>query len=361
MRRASYDKLFFYVVLILLLFGLFIFSSAALGRLENGAKDYWLIVSKQAVIGLVLGIAVLQMTSRINYKNWQRWSLSIFILSIVATLLVFVPGFGVDTLGAKRWIDLGVVSFQPSEFLKFGFVIYFAYWLWSRGETITRFKDGFLPAMFIMAVPTVILLSQPDTGTLLSILIAGLSMFFVAGGRFRHLLFLTVIAAVGIGVIIFTRPYALDRVRTFIDPSADPLGSGYQIRQALIAIGSGQLSGRGFGQSIQKFSFLPEPLGDAVFAVAAEEFGFLGSIFIVFMFLAFTLRGLRISGRAPDQFSRLLALGIVILISSQSFINIAAMLGVLPLTGVPLLFVSHGGSALLFALAEVGVVLNISK
>jgi len=215
--------------------------------------------------------------------------------------------------------------------------------------------------MFIMAVPTVILLSQPDTGTLLSILIAGLSMFFVAGGRFRHLLFLTVIAAVGIGVIIFTRPYALDRVRTFIDPSADPLGSGYQIRQALIAIGSGQLSGRGFGQSIQKFSFLPEPLGDAVFAVAAEEFGFLGSIFIVFMFLAFTLRGLRISGRAPDQFSRLLALGIVILISSQSFINIAAMLGVLPLTGVPLLFVSHGGSALLFALAEVGVVLNISK
>lgn len=361
MATRTYDKLFFGIVLILVFVGLFIFSSASLGIFEEGINNYLSVVLKQIVLGLLFGMASLYATSLIYYKNWQKWAGHIFLASIFVTLLVFVPKIGVNTLGASRWIDLGIISFQPAEFLKLGFVVYFASWLAGRKELIFRFKEGFLPAMLIIAIPAVILLNQPDTGTLLSILSAGIAMFFVAGGRWQHLSLLSILIIVGLAIMIFLRPYAMARITTFLDPSSDPLGAGYQIRQALIAIGSGQFSGRGFGQSIQKFDFLPEPLGDAIFAVAAEEFGFIGSSFLVLLFLALALRGFRISARSPDQFSRLLSLGIVILISSQSFINIGAMLGILPLTGVPLLFISHGGTALLFALMEIGIVLNISK
>jgi cell division protein FtsW len=361
MRTRTYDKFFFGIVLILVFVGLFIFTSASLGIFEEGVSNYLSVVVKQIVLGLMLGMTAMYGMSLVYYKEWQKYAGHIFLASIALTLLVFVPKIGVNTLGASRWLNLGFISFQPSEFLKLGFVIYFASWLASKKDAVTRFKDGFLPAMLILAIPAIILLKQPDMGTLLCILLAGISMFFVAGGRWKHLALLALSAVVGLVIIVSVRPYAMARITTFIDPQSDPLGAGYQIRQALIAVGSGQIFGRGFGQSIQKFNFLPEPLGDAIFAVAAEEFGFVGSTLIVLLFLAFTLRGLRISARAPDQFSRLLSLGIVILISSQSFINIGAMLGILPLTGVPLLFISHGGTALLFSLIEVGLILNISK
>ncbi len=360
-RRSSYDQLFFAIVLILVLGGLFIFASASLGLFEEGVTSYLSVIGKQLIFGLVLGLAAMYAISNIYYKEWQKYSLQLFIASIFLTLLVFVPKIGIVTLGARRWIDLRILSFQPSEFLKLGFVVYFASWLSARKESLGSFKRGFLPAMTILAVPALILLAQPDNGTLICILAAGVSMFFVAGGKLEHLAVLLVTLVLGVTVVVFVRPYAMARIKIFLDPQSDPLGAGYQIRQALIAVGSGRVAGRGFGQSIQKFNFLPEPLGDAIFAVAAEEFGFIGSVIIVLLFLAFTLRGLRISARAPDQFSRLLSLGIVILIASQSFINIAAMLGIVPLTGVPLLFVSHGGTALLFSLIEVGLVLNISK
>ena len=360
-ERNNYDKLFFAIVLILVFSGLFIFASASLGIFEEGVTSYLQVIGKQIFFGLILGLAALFATSKIYYKDWQRLAAPLFFISILATLLVFVPKIGIASLGARRWIDLRFISFQPSEFMKLGFVIYFASWLSAKKESITDFKKGFLPAMLILMIPSAILLSQPDFGTLICILTAGISMFFVAGGRFKHLALLAIVGALGFLLMIYTRPYAMSRIKVFMDPQSDPLGAGYQIRQALIAVGSGKTFGRGFGQSIQKFNFLPEPLGDAIFAVAAEEFGFVGSTLLVILFLAFTLRGLRISARSPEQFSRLLSLGIVILIASQSFINIAAMLGIVPLTGVPLLFVSHGGTALLFSLMEVGIVLNISK
>ena len=361
MRSKLYDRLFLGIVLILVVCGLLIFSSASLGIFEDGVQNYMFVVGKQILFGLIFGIIAMYIASNIYYKDWQRYSLLIFITSIFLTLLVFVPRIGIDTLGARRWVDFRFISFQPSELLKLGFVIYFASWLSSKREDIMRFKEGFLFAMLLLSIPALILLSQPDTGTLLCILIAGMVMFFVAGGKLQHLFLLGLVATIGLGVVIYFKPYAMARITTFIDPQADPLGAGYQIRQALIAVGSGRITGRGFGQSIQKFNFLPEPLGDAIYAVLAEEFGFAGSVFIVLLFLAFTLRGLRISSHAPDQFSRLLVLGIVILISGQSFINIAAMLGILPLTGVPLLFISHGGTALLVALTEVGIILNVSR
>ena len=186
-------------------------------------------------------------------------------------------------------------------------------------------------------------------------------MFLVAGGKWKHIGLIIAIALVGVIFLAWTRPYVLDRFTTFLDPERDPQGSSYQIQQSLIAIGSGGVTGRGFGQSIQKFKYLPEPIGDSIFAVLGEEFGFIGTIIIVSMFVFFGLRGFFLGARAPDYFGRLVITGVIVTIVSQSFLNISAMLGLLPLTGIPLLFISHGGTALMFALVEVGLVLNISR
>jgi cell division protein FtsW len=213
----------------------------------------------------------------------------------------------------------------------------------------------------MMGIVGTLLFLEPDAGTFGILAIAGAGMFFVAGGRITHMLLLAVVAVLSFGALIHFKPYAKERVLTFLEPERDPLGSGYQLNQSLIAVGSGGMFGRGFGQSIQKFNFLPEPTNDAIYAVASEEFGFAGSVSIIFMFLFFAMRGFHIAERTPDAWSRLAVFGIVFLIISQSFINIASMLGIFPLTGVPLLFVSHGGTALFFALASMGIILNISR
>lgn len=278
------------------------------------------------------------------------------------TVLVFVPGIGFSSGGATRWLSFGPLpSFQPVELLKLGFVIYFAAWISGVRQKIKSFQFGLLPLVMIIGVISVILLAQPDTGSLLIIIVAGLAMFITAGGRWRDVLVVGLIGIVLLAGLVYTRPYILDRLKTFVNPGADLQGSSYQLNQSLIAIGSGQLFGRGFGQSVQKFNYLPEPIGDSIFAVAAEEWGFVGSTVLIFLFLAFALRGLKIAAGAKDMFGGLLATGIVILITVQSLVNIASMLGVFPLTGMPLLFVSHGGTALFFAMAEAGIILNISK
>jgi cell division protein FtsW len=186
-------------------------------------------------------------------------------------------------------------------------------------------------------------------------------MFFVSGIEWKYLAGIFVIGVVGFAILVAFKPYLFERVKTFLDPSHDPQGSSYQAQQSLIAIGSGGFFGRGFGQSIEKFSYLPEPQGDSIFSVIGEEFGFIGTSLVVLLFVAFALRGLRIANRAPDQFSRLLVIGIVILFITQSFLNIAALIGVFPLTGVPLVFISQGGTSLMFALAGIGIILQVSK
>ncbi|MFC1733941.1 FtsW/RodA/SpoVE family cell cycle protein, partial [candidate division KSB1 bacterium] len=281
--------------------------------------------------------------------------------SLVATAFVFVPGFGFELNGARRWVSILGFSFQPAEFLKLGFVLYLAAYLSGVKNKIGEFKHGLIPFALIMGIPSVILLLQPDTGTVLVLASAGIAMYITAGGKARDILILFLIGIIALSALAYQRPYIRDRLETFIRPGANLQESGYQLNQSLIAIGSGEIFGRGFGQSVQKFNYLPEPIGDSIFAVAAEEFGFAGAFVLIMLFLSFSFRGLKIASRAPDYFSGLLVVGIVILIISQSFINIGSMLGVFPLTGLPLLFISHGGTAMLFALGSVGIVLNISK
>jgi cell division protein FtsW len=356
------DRPFLITVIILVVLGFFIFTSASLGLLarEGGAR-FSSVAFSQFFLGIFLGAIALIITLRVKYTFWRKYAFYIFIASAFITLLVFVPGLGREFSGAQRWLDFGFITFQPAEMLKIGFVIYFAAWLTNAKDKLHIIGHGIIPFIILLAITGGILLSQPDTGTFLVILTTGIAMFIAAGARWRDIFALGAISSAGFTFLAYFQPYIKERIITFINPANDTLGSGWQIKQSLIAIGSGEIFGRGFGQSVQKFQYLPEPVGDSIFAVAAEEFGFIGSIIILTLFLFLAFRGLKIASKAPDNFSGLIVVGIVILIVSQSFINIGAMLGVMPLTGLPLLFISHGGSALLFALAEVGIVLNISK
>jgi len=361
MRRVI-DRPLLIATAILVIVGFFIFSSASLGLLAREGASFSSVAARQFALGIFGGSIALFVLSSIDYRFWRKYALYIFLFAIGVTLLVFVPGIGFEYGGAQRWLSLGpLTSFQPAELLKIAFVIYLATWLSGVRDKLRTISYGLLPLVVMLGIVGAILLAQPDTGTFLVIFITAVAMFVAAGARIRDVFAIGGIALAGLVALTFIHPYIKERLLTFFNPAIDPLGASYQIQQSLIAIGSGQFSGRGFGQSIQKFEYLPEPIGDSIFAVFAEEFGFIGSVLLIFLFLFFAFRGLRIAAEAPDRFGGLLAVGIVILIVSQSLINIASMLGVLPLTGLPLLFVSHGGTALFFALAEVGILLNISK
>lgn len=361
MTNKPVDKTFLISIFLLVSVGMFIFLSASLGLLAKDGPKLGSVAFSQLILGLTIGGGLCFLASRLNYKFWRQAAFYLFLVSIIVSLLVFVPHVGIEHAGANRWIEVFGFSFQPSELLKLTFVIYFAAWLSRVRENIKTIRFGLLPFMVLMAILAGLLLTQPDTDTFLLLMTTALVMFLAAGGKFKHLLILAVIAVVGFGVLAANRPYIKSRIETFLNPASDPQGKSFQIQQSLIAVGSGEVWGRGFGRSIQKFGYLPEPMGDSIFAVAAEEFGFSGSFGLVLLFLLFGLRGLRIANRAPDFFAGQTALGIVFLISLQSLANIAAILGIIPLSGMPLLFISHGGTALLFTLLAVGIVLNISR
>lgn len=359
-RLGKINRMFLILTIILVVGGFVIFMSASLGELVRDEAKFSNVALNQLFYGLFLGSLICLLVTRIDYHRWKKFSFFFFIGSIFLTLLVFSP-LGMEHGGAKRWIDLGFITFQPAEFLKIAFIIYFAAWLAGLKEKVKTLSWGLLPFVIFAVILGAILLAQPDTDTFAVIIFAALSMYIVAGAKWRHVAFILLGGIAVITILAMTRPYIKQRIDVMLHPSLGDKTIGYQLNQSLIAIGSGGLSGRGFGQSIQKFHYLPEPIGDSVFAVAAEEFGFIGAFSILALFIVFGLEGLRISAGTNDNFGRLLSLGIVILIVSQALINIGGMLGVLPLTGIPLPFVSHGGTALLITLIEVGIVMNISR
>ncbi|MCR4334178.1 MAG: putative lipid II flippase FtsW [Patescibacteria group bacterium] len=361
MKLLKVDKPFLFSVLILVIFGFFIFTSASLGILarDNSKFDN---ISNTQLIALGLGLLGLFLCAKvIPHKFWRRYAFYIFLSTILLNLLLFIPKLGFEHGGATRWITIGSFTIQPSEFLKFGFILYFSTWLASVKDNVTKFKFGLLPFIVIAIILCPILIAQSDTKTFVIIAFSGLAMLFSAGAKWRDIGVIACMGLLFVGAVALVRPYAMERIKTFINPASDPLNSGYQIQQSLIAIGSGGMFGRGFGQSVQKFNYLPEPVGDSIFAVYAEEWGFVGSVALIFLFLFFVIRGFKIATRSGDLFGSFFIVGIVVLIVVESFMNIASMIGIIPLSGIPLLFVSHGGTALVTVLAEVGIILNISR
>ncbi len=361
-RKKTVDKFFAFIVVLLVFTGFFLFMSASLGLLAKDSISFSKILSKQIILGLGIGGLMMMILSKIDYRFYKKYTFYIFIISLILSCLVFVPGIGTAHGGARRWLDIFGFSFQPAEFLKLSFVLYFATLLSSFRTRIQQWQYSIIPTVSLLGIISIISFLQPDYGTLVIIGITAIGMVFVAGIRIKHI-FITIGTAIitVVPVALIYKPYILERLLTFFNPIADSLGSGYQIKQSLVAIGSGGLFGKGFGKSIQKFGLLPEPMGDSIFAITAEEWGFIGCLVLISLFLLFTLRGFRIAYLSPDIFGRLLAIGIVILIISQSFINIGSMINIFPMIGMPLIFVSQGGTALMFALAEIGILLNISK
>ncbi len=358
-RSSTPDYLFIAFLAILIIFGLVMLTSASsdLSRTKFGDSYYYL--KHQILYGLLPGLAGFFIALFFNYQRWKKWGLLLLILSVVFLLLVFTP-LGFKAYGSDRWLNIGGFGFQPGEFVKIAFLIYMAAWIGKSQNRGKSFTAGLVPFSILLASVLLPLVLQPSTTTAVLILAAAITMYFTAGAKVKFIFLIVLMGALAVVSLILATPYRLQRILGFINPGADPLGKTYQINQSLTAIGSGGIWGTGYGRSVTKLYYLPEPIGDSIFAVIGEELGFVGSLTLVFFFLLFVWRGLIIAKSAPDTFGRLLGTGFMALIGFQAFIHIGANSGLIPLTGVPLPFISYGGTALAVFLTMSGLVVNIS-
>ena len=367
MKTKKPDKGLIIIIFLLLIFGLAILFSASMdiSQRQTGKPYYYFF--HQLIYGGVLGIIAFLFLQKINYKVWKKFSLLIFFGALVLCVLVFIPKLGYAHGGAQRWLAIGPITFQPSEFLKLALVIYLAAFFSktclpaSRKNPQGGATNTLIPFLAITAVIGGLMALQNDAGTLGLIVIVGIIMYFLSGTKIKNLAIVIVCYATAFFALIKFFPHRIQRFATFLNPSLDPQGISYQINQALIAIGSGGLFGRGLGHSIQKYNYLPEPMGDSIFAITAEEIGFVGSVIFIILFIFLIFKGLKIAKQAPDSFGKLLACGIISWFGFQTLINIAAISGLIPLTGIPLPFVSYGSSALIITLAGAGILTNISR
>lgn len=361
MSRSFIDKPLLYVTLLLLVGGILILASASMVTSQKnfGSISYYTL--RQLLYGGLLGILALIATTQIPYRVWKKLALPLMIISFLLLALLFIPELSYSFGGARRWLKFGPLSFQPAEILKISFIVYLASWLDARRREVTSVSYGLMPFALMLAIVAVFLIMQPDIGTLGIIVASAGMLYFLGGGRISQIATLSVFGLAILYFLIQAAPYRLGRILVFLNPGLDPQGLGYQVSQAFIAIGSGGFFGTGFGRSLQKYNYLPEPMGDSIFAVFSEEVGFLGITILIAAFSFLFWRGLVIAKKAPDVFGKLLAAGISISIITQVFINMAAISGLLPLTGIPLPFISYGGTSLAITLASIGVLLNISK
>ncbi|WP_205092474.1 stage V sporulation protein E [Thalassobacillus pellis] len=317
--------------------------------------------AKRQILFAVVGIIAMFVLARIPYMTWRNHAKTILIICFIFLVAVLIPGVGMVRGGAQSWIGVGAFSIQPSEFMKLGLIMFLAKFLSERQKYITSFQNGFLPALSIVLMAFGLIMLQPDLGTGVVLVGTCMLMIFVSGARIAHFIGLGMLGLAGFVSLIASAPYRIKRITAFLNPWEDPLGSGFQIIQSLYAIGPGGLMGLGLGQSLQKFFYLPEPQTDFIFAILAEELGFIGGTFVLLLFLLVLWRGIRVSIYAPDLYGSLLALGIVSMISIQVMINISVVTGLIPVTGITLPFLSYGGSSLTLTLCSVGILLSVSR
>lgn len=351
-QTKSIDRILLYLILVLTAFGLIAVADASAPQALNIFNDKFHFVKQQAVWGGV-GLVLMFIFSRVNPSFWEKIATPLFLASLLLLIAVLIPGVGSKALGARRWLIIESVSIQPSEVVKLTLAIYLAK-VASKGKSSLSF---FIP---LAAVSGMVML-QPDLGTTLVILTLGLSQIFVAGVNTLHFIGFVILGIVSSFIFTVTSEYRRNRLLTFLAQSQDPLGRDYHIRQILLALGSGGLLGVGLGASRQKFLFLPEAATDSVFAIIAEEVGFIGAFLLIALLAYFILRALKIVSNAEDKFSQILGIGIVSWIGGQMILNIGSMVALVPLTGVPLPFFSYGGSALTMILLSCGILLSISR
>lgn len=360
-KDTAVDYFLIGLTALFVIFGLIMLASATPAYSFEKWADSFYMVKHQILIGLLPGVLLFFLGLMVPYRIWRKYSVLFFGASMLLLILVLVPGVGQKLGGSSSWFIWKGFSFQPSELAKIGLIFYLAALFEKKGTGIKDFSYGFLPFIITLGVVLGLIILEPDLGTALLVASIGFLMYFFAGGAWKHVLSLVGAGLLFLLVAIKAAPYRLARLTTFLHPETDPQGIGYHIKQALIAVGSGGIFGLGFGQSRQKFRYLPEVSGDSIFAITAEELGFIVCVIFIVLLLLFFYRIFKLSKNAPDDFAKYTAIGIGSWLAVQTFFNISAMLGLLPLTGLPLPFISYGGTALALSLFAVGVLVNISK
>jgi len=359
-RPKSLDSSLFFTVIALLSFGvIMVYSSSAVSAYVNFNDSYYFF--KRQIIWVTVGIIAMLFTLNIDYHVWRKLAAPILIVTVILLILVLIPGLGKVVNGARRWLGFGSLYLQPSEIAKLSMVLFCSASLARHQEKITSFVKGLVPQLIILLLVFGLILKEPDLGTALAIGGTIFVLLFTAGAKLSHLTSLGTVGVVGVVAAIILEPYRLKRLLAFSNPWADPLDTGYHIIQSLYALGSGGLFGVGLGRSREKFLYLPEPHTDFIFAILGEELGFIGTITVILLFFLFAWRGFKIAISAPDIYGSILAAGLTTMIVMQALMNIAVVTASMPVTGIPLPFISFGGSALIFTLAGVGILLNISR
>src|SRR5690625_1722216 len=343
----------------LLIMGLVMVYSSSHIWAEYKYADQLFFIKRQLIFAS-LGIICMLFIMNIPYHFWKKYSKFILLICFILLIIVKIPGIGIVRGGAQSWIGVGAFSIQPSEFMKLGLIIFLSVYLSLHQKYITSFIKGFFPALILVVSSFGLIMLQPDLGTGIVLVGTCMIMIFVSGARLFHFFGLALTGLVGFILLILSAPYRISRITAFLNPWEDPLGDGFQIIQSLYAIGPGGLMGVGFGESLQKYFYLPEPQTDFIFAILGEEFGFIGATFVLGIFILLLWRGINIALAAPDQFGRFTAFGIISMLTIQVMINVSVVIGLIPVTGITLPFLSYGGSSLMLTLCSIGIVLNIS-
>ncbi len=358
LRKKEADFILLFCTMTLLAIGVVMVFSASYYVLRERDPYYHL---RRQVMWPCLGLVGMLFFSNFDYWKLKRWTNLLLLVSLILLVAVFIPGVGVEILGARRWIGIGDLTLQPSDMAKMSLVLFAAAYLSRKDIRIEKLAEGALPVLVILGVFFALIIKQPDLGTAMTLAGAIMLIIFAAGMLLQHIIFLGLAAVPLLIYLISSEEYRLRRWMSFLDPWADPLDTGYQIIQSLYAIGSGRIFGVGLGRSRQKLYYLPEPQNDFIFAVIGEELGLIGGIVVILLFFILIWRGFKISLTAPDLFGSLLAVGLTMMIGLQVLVNIGVVTGSIPVTGINLPLISAGGSSVFFTLCAVGVILNISR
>lgn len=359
-EQNKVDKVLFGIIVVLLILGMvMVFSSSHIWS-EYKFNDSFYYLKRQLLFAAV-GFIGMIIFSRIPYYTWKKYAKILLISCFILLILVLIPGIGLIRGGAQSWIGIGAFSIQPSEFMKLGLIIFLAGLLSDYQKYITSFKKGFLPCLLLIFTAFGLIMLQPDLGTGMVLVLTCMIMLFIAGAKLTHFFGLAGLGVLGFIGLIASAPYRINRILAFLNPWEDPLGHGFQIIQSLYAVGPGGLMGLGLGNSLQKYFYLPEPQTDFIFSIIGEELGFIGGSAVIGVFFLLLWRGIKISLEAPDLFARLLGIGIAGMLVLQAMINISVVIGLVPVTGITLPFLSYGGSSLTLTLCSVGILLNISR
>lgn len=360
-RAGSPDYFLLVVFSLLVVGGLVMLSSASsdVAKVRFGDSLYFL--KHQIEFGLGLGVVGFLVGLFMSLRNWEKIAVPVFVISLVLLLLVVFTSLGFGAKGSERWLRLGPITFQPAELVKLTLFLFLASWFSRRSARAKEFVGGFLPFMVILSITIALIVIQPATTIAFTMLIAALIVHMLAGGRLWHTILAILIYAALFAGLVLSTPYRAERILTYLNPERDNRGASYQIQQTLLAVGSGGVTGVGFGKSTTKIKSLPEPIGDSIFAVIGEELGFIGAGITILLFGALVFRCFYLARAISDLFSRLFVVGFISLLGIQAFVHIGSVIGIIPFTGVPLPFVSYGGTSLAVFLTMSGIVVNISR